>query len=127
MSKYDKMVEKRKQYSKEKVDRALNAIQRLKENEEVISVSRLMEMTDLSRGFFYKNAEVRKAFDKAVESQTGTIDPKRRVLDLALERKIELLEKKCKKLEQENEKLKEENKKLLQTMKRRNLDILKEI
>lgn len=109
------------------MDRALHAIQRLKENKEVIAVSRLVEMTDLSRGFFYKNPEVRKAFDEAAKAQPGIADPRRRVLDLAMERKMDLLEKKCKKLEQENAKLKEENKKLSQSLKQRNLDILKEI
>lgn len=125
MNKYDKMVEDRKACSREKVERALNAIQKLRENGEAVSVFRLVEMTELSRGFFYKNPEVRKAFDQAVEAQSGIIDPRRKILDLAMDRKIDFLEQKIKKLELENEQLKEENRRLSESLKRRNLNTLK--
>ena len=125
MNKYDKMVEDRKTCSREKVERALNAIQKLRENGEAVSVFRLVEITELSRGFFYKNAEVRKAFDQAVEAQSGIIDPRRKILDLAMDRKIDFLEQKIKKLELENEQLKEGNRRLSESLKRRNLNVLK--
>lgn len=57
-----------------------------------ITVPKLMKMTGLSRGFFYKNPTVRKEMDDAVQNQAGLIDPRRAIIDRAMEGRIELLE-----------------------------------
>ncbi len=74
MSKYDKMIEVNRERSDEKIVAAKTAIRRLLDDGERVSIPKLMEMTGLSRGFFYKNPVVRSEIDKALERQAGTID-----------------------------------------------------
>lgn len=74
----------------------------MSEYREWISVSRLMKMTGLSRGFFYKNPEVRSEIDRAME-QIGIAEPRRIILDKAMDCRIELLQQQVAKLKQENE------------------------
>ncbi len=75
MSKYDKMIELNRERSVEKVAAAKAAIRKISEDGERISVPRLMKMTGLSRGFFYKNPEVRSEVDRAMEQQVGIAAP----------------------------------------------------
>lgn len=112
MSKYDKMIEVNRERSDEKITAAKTAIRRLLDDGERISIPRLMEMTGLSRGFFYKNPTVRSEIDKALERQAGTIDPRRSILDKAMDGRIELLQKQVAELKRENESLRKENEKL---------------
>ena len=88
MNKYDKMVEINKERSDEKVTAARLAIRKLMENGEQISVPQLMKMTGLSRGFFYKNPIVRSTLDKALEQQVGMTDPRKNILDMAMDNEI---------------------------------------
>ena len=60
MSKYDKMLEVNHKQSVEKIQRAKLTIQEMIEEEDKVTVPKLMQKTGLSRGFFYKNPEVRK-------------------------------------------------------------------
>lgn len=92
MSKYDRMIETNKERSDEKVASAKRAIRKLMEDGERISVPQLMKMPGLSRGFFYKNAIVRAEIDHAMEQQAGTVDPRRNILDQAMDNRIELLQ-----------------------------------
>ena len=92
MSKYDKMIEENQRKSKEKIELALQAIQDMLANKERISVPKLMKKTGLSRGFFYKNPIVRSEIDRALEQQAGMIDPRRTIIDQAMEREMELLQ-----------------------------------
>jgi len=69
MSKYDKMLSVNKRRSEEKVEAAKKAIYELLERQECISVPKLMKMTGLSRGFFYKNTDVRREMNLALERQ----------------------------------------------------------
>lgn len=71
MSKYDKMLEVNHKQSVEKIQRAKLAIQEMIEEEDKVTVPKLMQKTGLSRGFFYKNPEVRKAVDRALQLQAG--------------------------------------------------------
>lgn len=112
MSKYDKMIEVNRERSDEKITAAKTAIRRLLDDGERISIPRLMEMTGLSRGFFYKNPAVRSEIDLAMERQAGTIDPRRTILDKAMDGRIELLERQVAELKRENENLRKENEKL---------------
>ena len=63
MSKYDNMIERNRKVSEEKISRAKSAIREMIEDEEKVTIPKLMKKTGLSRGFFYKNATVRKEID----------------------------------------------------------------
>ena len=49
------------------------AIQEMIEEEDKVTVPKLIQKTGLSRGFFYKNPEVRKAVDHALQVQAGMV------------------------------------------------------
>lgn len=127
MSKYDKMIEINRVRSDEKIASARTAIRKLLEDGDRISVPQLMKMTGLSRGFFYKNPTIRSDIDRAIEQQAGTIDPRRSILDKAMDGRIELLQQQVAKLKQENEALKKENQKLQKALNKKNLNILKNL
>ena len=93
MNKYDNMIEWNRKASEEKISKAKSAIREMIEDEEKVTIPKLMKKTGLSRGFFYKNPTVRKEMDRALDLQAGMVDSKRKVLDLAMENRIELLEK----------------------------------
>lgn len=68
---------------------------------------------------------VRTAIDRAVEQQAGTVDPRRSILDKAMDSRIKLLQQQVVKLKQENETLKKENQKLQKALNKKSLNILK--
>ena len=125
MSKYDRMIEVNKKRSEEKITAAKAAIRRMLEDEERISVPRLMQMTGLSRGFFYKNPEIRSEINRALEQQAGVIDPRRNILDKAMDGRIELLQRQVAELKRENESLRKENQKLRKSQEKKDKIILK--
>ena len=102
MNKYDKMIEENQKKSKEKIELAQRTIQDMISNKERISVPKLMKKTGLSRGFFYKNPIVRDTMNEAIEQQAGMIDPRREILNMAMEKQIELLNQKVTALTREN-------------------------
>jgi len=112
MNKYDTMITVNRKRSEEKIARAKKAIRELQMEQERITVPKLMKMTGLSRGFFYKNPTVRREMDDAVQGQAGLIDPHRAIIDRAMEGRIELLEQRVRELQKENEELKKKNAKL---------------
>lgn len=116
MNKYDTMVTKNRQRSEEKIAQARKAIRELQMGQERITVPKLMKMTGLSRGFFYKNPIVRAEISQALEQQAGTIDPRRNILDQAMGGRIALLEQQIRELKQEIERLQKENQKLRKGM-----------
>ena len=63
MNKYDKMLALNKKASDEKIERARKAIFELMDDKEKVTVPKLMQKTGLSRGFFYKNPDVRRAVE----------------------------------------------------------------
>lgn len=109
MSKYDKMLEVNHKQSVEKIQRAKLTIQEMIEEEDKVTVPKLMQKTGLSRGFFYKNPEVRKAVDRALQLQAGMVDKRRKILDMAMDNRILQLEQQVVKLKRENETLRKEN------------------
>ena len=127
MSKYDKMIEENQRKSKEKIELALQAIQDMLANKERISVPKLMKKTGLSRGFFYKNPTVRHTLNQAVEQQTGMIDPRREILNMAMEKQIELLNQKVAALSRENKELKRKNEKLQKALRKQDLNFIKNL
>ena len=126
MSKYDKMIEENQRKSKEKIELALQAIQDMA-NKERISVPKLMKKTGLSRGFFYKNPTVRDTLNQAVEQQAGMIDPRREILNMAMEKQIELLNQKVAALSRENKELKRKNEKLQKALRKQDLNFIKNL
>lgn len=127
MSKYDRMIETNKERSDEKVASAKRAVRKLMEDGERISVPQLMKMTGLSRGFFYKNAIVRAEIDRAMEQQAGTVDPRRSILDQAMDSRIELLQQQIAELKRENAKLLAENQRLQKALNKKSLNIIKNL
>ena len=127
MSKYDKMIEENQRKSKEKIELALQAIQDMLANKERISVPKLMKKTGLSRGFFYKNPTVRDTLNQEVEQQAGMIDPRREILNMAMEKQIELLNQKVAALTRENKELKRKNEKLQKALRKQDLNFIKNL
>lgn len=125
MNKYDNMIERNRKVSEEKAARAKSAIREMIEEEEKVTIPKLMKKTGLSRGFFYKNPVVRKEIDRALDLQAGMVDSKRKVLDMVMENRIELLEQTITKLKKENAELKQQNEKLQKLLNKKNLNILK--
>ena len=127
MSKYDKMIEENQRKSKEKIELALQAIQDMLANKERISVPKLMQKPGVSRGFFSKNPTVRDTLNQAVEQQAGMIDPRREILNMAMEKQIELLNQKVAALSRENKELKRKNEKLQKALRKQDLNFIKNL
>lgn len=127
MSKYDKMIELNQRNSTEKIERAQKAIYEMMQEEEKVTIPKLMKKTGLSRGFFYKNPSVRKEVDRAIEQQAGLVDKRRKIIDMAMENRIVLLEQSVAKLKKENEDLKKQNEKLKSALNKRDLNVLRKL
>ena len=127
MNKYDRMIEENQKKSKEKIDAAQQAIHEMLANKERISVPKLMKKTGLSRGFFYKNPTIRDAMNQAVEQQAGMIDPRREILNMAMEKQIELLNQKIAVLSRENGELKRKNERLQKALRKQDLNFIKNL
>ncbi len=109
------------------IDTAKKEIYKMLENGEKVTVTKLIEQTGLSRGFFYKNEEVRALLDRAVEQQAGMVSPKRYIGNIAQKRKIELLEEQNEKLLKEMAALQEENNRLKKALGKRALNTIKNL
>lgn len=125
MNKYDSMIEKNRKASEEKIAKAKSAIRGMIEEEEKVTIPKLMKKTGLSRGFFYKNPAVRKEIDRALDIQAGMVDSKRKILDMAMEKRIGMLEQEISKLKKENAELKMQNAKQQKILNKKNLSVLK--
>lgn len=125
MSKYGKMVALNKKASDEKIERARKTIVTMIDEGEKISIPQLMERTGLSRGFFYKNPVVRKELDRALELQAGMRDPRKNVLDMAMNEEIRLLQQQLELLKREKETLEKENIRLREALGKKNFTKLK--
>ncbi|MCB5388647.1 DUF6262 family protein [Blautia glucerasea] len=127
MNKYDKMIEENQRKSKEKICLAQQTIHDMVANKERITVPKLMKKTGLSRGFFYKNPTIRDLMNQAIEEQAGMIDPRREILNMAMEKQIELLNQKVAALTRENSELKKKNEKLQKALKKQDLNFIKNL
>ena len=125
MNKYDTMIACNKKTSEEKINRAVTEIRQMLAEEEKVTVPKLVKRTGLSRGFFYKNETVRKEMDRALERQTGMIDPKRYIGDIVLKNRIDLLEKQIRELKREKEQMEKENIRLRKALNKKDLNVLK--
>ena len=127
MNKYDKMIEENQRKSKEKICLAQQTIHDMVANKERITVPKLMKKTGLSRGFFYKNPTIRDLMNQEIEEQAGMIDPRREILNMAMEKQIELLNQKIAALTRENSDLKKKNEKLQKALKKQDLSFIKNL
>jgi len=118
MAKYDKMNEANRQESEKKMQLAIAEIRRTASEGNAISVSGLSRNTGLSKGFFYKNEQMRNILNEEKEKQDqGTLAQiKREVRDKSLEKQVKLYQREIKRLLDENENLKKENQKLLRAL-----------
>lgn len=121
MQKYEKMIALNKQASEQKIKLAKDTIWSMLDENEKITVPKLMAKTGLSRGFFYKNPEVRQELDRALEQQIGMPDPRRGILDMAMDSEILGMREQIIALQMEIEELKKENQSLKKKLDRKKL------
>ena len=69
---------------------------------------------------FYKNPTIRRLLDETLEKQVGMPDPRRAVLDRAMDSQLLKLHEMIRSLERENQRLVEENQKLKKALDKRN-------
>ena len=126
MAKYDKMNEANRQESEKKIELAIAEIRRIASEGKTVSVSELSRNTGLSKGFFYKNEQVREVLNEEQEKQDqGKLAQiKREVRDKSLEKQVELYQKELKILLEENESLKKENHKLTKALNKLQMNYL---
>lgn len=110
MAKYDKMNEVNRQESRRKIQLAVEEIRRMASEGKSLSVSKLSQNTGLSRGFFYKNEEVKSVLEEEREKidQGKLTQIKREVCEKSMEKQVEIYQNEIKKLLEENERLKKE-------------------
>lgn len=127
MSKYDKMLEENRKKSEDKIGAAKLAIRDMIENGEKISVPKLMKKTGLSRGFFYKNPTVRAEIDEAMEMQGGIANPRKEIIDRAMDERIDILTRQNAELKRKILELEQKNEKLQKALSKKELNILKNL
>lgn len=127
MNKYDRMLAVNKQASEAKIEKARREIVRMVDDGEKVSVQKLMQRTGLSRGFFYKNPAVRKEIDRALEQQAGMVDPRREVMDMAMNNELAMLHKQMDELKAENERLRQELAATKKALAKKNVGVLKKM
>lgn len=114
MAKQDNMVQRNREESRAKVEKAIAVMTKLYQNGEQVTVAALMRKTGLSRAFFYNNKDVHAELRRFQGMQEGQsfVYPQKVVLDSALEKSIILLKKKLTLREEEIRKIREENERL---------------
>lgn len=129
MEKFEKMVKQNQAESREKISSAIAAIIEMEQAGERVQICELTKRTGLSRGFFYKNTAVRKELDRALELQRGMTftNPRKAVLDVAMEKQIVLLKKQVEKQKKQIAELEAENTKLKKALDRKELAFLKQL
>lgn len=127
MSKYDKMVALNAERSKEKMEMAKKTIWDMVDKEEKVTIPKLMQKTGLSRGFFYKNHTIRGELDRALECQVGMVDPRRSIINHAMDQQIQRLQKTIAEQKQKIESLERENARLKRAIDQRSVNFLKNL
>ena len=123
---YDKMIEVCHEQSVRKMKIAKKEIEKMLESNEKITVTALVRKTGFSKGFFYRNDEMRRLVNEAMHQQSVTYNPKQVIIYMAMEERllntkiavqklkaqIRDLEKRNEELQHELEEVKKENAKL---------------
>ena len=89
--KHNKMVEMNQEKSRQKMQLAMEEIQRMRNEGERITVSKLSKRTGLSDSFFYTNEKVREAVHKAIDLQDQSYKMNIEDVDLVYQYKDNLL------------------------------------
>ena len=105
--KYNKMIEMNQERSRQKMQLAMEEIQRMRDEGERITVSKLSKRTGLSDSFFYTNEKVRKAVHKAIDLQDQSYKMNIEDVELVDQSKEKLLDVRIEiiKLKSENQRL----------------------
>ena len=127
MSKYDKMVALNAERSREKMEKAKKTIWEMVDQEDKVTIPKLMKKTGLSRGFFYKNNIIRGELDRAMECQVGMIDPRRSIINHAMDQQIQRLQKQIAEQKQKIESLEKENARLKRAIDQKSVNFLKNL
>lgn len=127
MSKYDKMVALNAERSKEKMEMAKKTIWDMVDKEEKVTIPKLMQKTGLSRGFFYKNHTIRGELDRAMECQVGMVDPRRSIINHAMDQQIQRMQRTITEQKQKIESLEKENARLKRAIDQRSVNFLKNL
>ena len=127
MAKYDKMNEINRQESQRKMELAIREIKSASKEGRNISVSELSKKTGLSKGFFYKNEEVRAVLDEIKREQDieQMTEIRKEIKQYNLEKQNEIYRIELENLKRENEELKKENQKLEKALEKTRLEYLK--
>ena len=125
MSKYDTMIAYNRKISDEKIRQAKQCMWKLFDEGERVTVPKLVAKTNLSRGFFYKNPAVRSELDRIQEQQIGLTDPRRNILDMAMNTEVERLHRENSLQRREIDRLKEENLKMKKALEKRAMNMIR--
>ncbi len=90
-----------------------------------MTIPKLIQKTGLSRGFFYKNPEVREEVDRALRQQARMVDRRKKILDMAMDSRILQLEQTVAKLQREKKQLQKENEAMRKALNKRDLNVMK--
>ena len=114
MAKQDNMVQRNREESRAKVEKAIAMMTKLYQNGEQVTVAVLMRKTGLSRAFFYNNKDVHAELRRFQRMQEGQsfVYPQKVVLDNALESTVKLMKKRLADMDAEVKRLKAENERL---------------
>lgn len=117
MAKHDKMNEVNRQESQQKIELAIREITQASEEGRRVSVSELARKTGLSKGFFYKNEQVRKALDAEKQGEDKYLDKmQKELMEFSCEQQNVIYKQELAKLRKENEALKKENQRLTRAL-----------
>lgn len=127
MAKHDKMNEINRQESQRKMELAIREIKLVSKGGRNISVSELSKRTGLSKGFFYKNEEVRAALDEVKRGQDieQMTEIRKEIKQYSLQKQNEIYKIELENLKRENEELRKENQKLEKALEKTRLEYLK--
>ena len=114
MAKQDNMVQRNREESRAKTEKAIAVMTKLYQSGEQVTVAALMRKTGLSRAFFYNNKDVHAELRRFQRMQEGQsfVYPQKVVLDNALESTIRLMKKRLADMDVEVKRLRAENERL---------------
>lgn len=126
MAKQDNMVQRNREESRAKAEKAIAVMSKLYQNGEQVTIAALMRKTGLSRAFFYNNKDVHAELRRFQGMQEGQsfVYPQKVVLDSALENSIILLKKKLALREEEIRKIRAENERLKKMINAKTVSII---
>lgn len=129
MAKQDNMVQRNREESRAKVEKAIAVMTKLYQNGEQVTVAALIRKTGLSRAFFYNNKDVHAELRRFQGMQAGQsfVYPQKVVLDSVLEKSIVMLKKKLAAREEEIRKIQAENERLKKMINAKAVSIIEDL